>query len=508
MNLEVLPCPASGLPKQGIGTKTMAYRDERFDEEMGSLSRAFSHLPHIGKSDKKRVKLALQGGGAYGAYTTGVVIQLLLDPKIEIVEIAGTSAGEKIALIVADRINSASSYDEGRQAAIQALFEFWGKIVRESAPMMHALDVAAHPWNGENWRRFFASAAMAQTKAAEMPTMFDFWRGVMPDNPIMTKTLNAMEAPLKQMQSRMVFGDDLKRRRHANLPGLEDMARHHRHLSDIFETATRTAPWFAAVPRGLDMAMGTLHSASTAVATEALRNIIGHVLTSEPDPRDRDDRIFTHAASGKFVKVFINTAKELRDGSLVNCMHTGHNLTLKRSMGSSALMGFFEAPVIDGHRHWDGGYTQNTCLEALKESKTPCDGIMIIGTNRPIEPTITPRLQRDIPRKELDATKGLIWHQMYPEAVLHAENWRDGQPTWHMVTYNHAPENDWTAKQNTFDWHIRMLLSRGQADGIAELATSRHFIGLRPTISRRRLEGIARESNVVAHLHHQRRHAA
>lgn len=42
---------------------------------------------------KKRINLALQGGGAHGAFTWGVLEVLLNDPDIEIAGISGTSAG-------------------------------------------------------------------------------------------------------------------------------------------------------------------------------------------------------------------------------------------------------------------------------------------------------------------------------------------------------------------------------------------------------------------------------
>ena len=41
----------------------------------------------------KRINLALQGGGAHGAFTWGVLDRLLLEPGIEIAAISGTSAG-------------------------------------------------------------------------------------------------------------------------------------------------------------------------------------------------------------------------------------------------------------------------------------------------------------------------------------------------------------------------------------------------------------------------------
>ena len=41
----------------------------------------------------KRINLALQGGGAHGAFTWGVLDRLLEDEEIEIAAISGTSAG-------------------------------------------------------------------------------------------------------------------------------------------------------------------------------------------------------------------------------------------------------------------------------------------------------------------------------------------------------------------------------------------------------------------------------
>src|SRR5260221_12748209 len=44
-------------------------------------------------SNKKRVNLALQGGGAHGAFAWGVIDRLLEENEIEIDAIVGTSAG-------------------------------------------------------------------------------------------------------------------------------------------------------------------------------------------------------------------------------------------------------------------------------------------------------------------------------------------------------------------------------------------------------------------------------
>ena len=41
----------------------------------------------------KRINLALQGGGAHGAYTWGVLDRLLEEDRLEVEAITGTSAG-------------------------------------------------------------------------------------------------------------------------------------------------------------------------------------------------------------------------------------------------------------------------------------------------------------------------------------------------------------------------------------------------------------------------------
>lgn len=72
------------------------------------------------QSKTRSVSLALQGGGALGAYTWGVLDRLLEDDRIEIEAISGTSAGAMNAAAVL------SGYTKGgAQGARDALKEFW-----------------------------------------------------------------------------------------------------------------------------------------------------------------------------------------------------------------------------------------------------------------------------------------------------------------------------------------------------------------------------------------------
>src|SRR5260370_42247043 len=53
-------------------------------------------------STTKRINLALQGGGAHGAFTWGVLDQILSDERLSIEGISGTSAGAMNAVMLAD----------------------------------------------------------------------------------------------------------------------------------------------------------------------------------------------------------------------------------------------------------------------------------------------------------------------------------------------------------------------------------------------------------------------
>jgi NTE family protein len=62
-----------------------------------------------GRPRQRRVKpinLGLQGGGAHGAFTWGVLDQLLDDGRLEIEGISGASAGALNAVMLADGLAS------------------------------------------------------------------------------------------------------------------------------------------------------------------------------------------------------------------------------------------------------------------------------------------------------------------------------------------------------------------------------------------------------------------
>ena len=72
------------------------------------------------KPGVKKVNLALQGGGAHGAFTWGVIDGLLADGRIEVTGVSGASAGAVNAVMLADGL-VAGGTDEARKR----LADFW-----------------------------------------------------------------------------------------------------------------------------------------------------------------------------------------------------------------------------------------------------------------------------------------------------------------------------------------------------------------------------------------------
>lgn len=72
---------------------------------------------------KKRINLALQGGGAHGAFTWGVLEKLLEDERIEVEGISATSAGTMNALCYAYGLTTG-----GPEKAIEVLETFWKQV--------------------------------------------------------------------------------------------------------------------------------------------------------------------------------------------------------------------------------------------------------------------------------------------------------------------------------------------------------------------------------------------
>src|ERR1700739_661168 len=74
-------------------------------------------------SSVKRINLALQGGGAHGAFTWGVLDHILGDERLSVEGISGTSAGAMNAVMLADGLGRG-----GRAEAQKRLADFWRAV--------------------------------------------------------------------------------------------------------------------------------------------------------------------------------------------------------------------------------------------------------------------------------------------------------------------------------------------------------------------------------------------
>lgn len=96
-------------------------------------------------SNLKSINLALQGGGAHGAYTWGVLDRILEDGRLWIEAISGTSAGAMNAVVVADGLMR-----NGCEGAREALDDFWWEVSQAAqfSPIQRApLDMFMGNWS-------------------------------------------------------------------------------------------------------------------------------------------------------------------------------------------------------------------------------------------------------------------------------------------------------------------------------------------------------------------------
>ena len=101
-----------------------------------------------GKTFDKSINLALQGGGAHGAFTWGVLDRLLEDGRIFIEAVSGTSAGAMNAVVMADGLMRG-----GEDGARESLETFWRSIsaVGALSPIQRGpIDVFMGKWSLDN----------------------------------------------------------------------------------------------------------------------------------------------------------------------------------------------------------------------------------------------------------------------------------------------------------------------------------------------------------------------
>jgi NTE family protein len=106
------------------------------------------------------IDLALQGGGAHGAFTWGALDRLLEEPWLQIEGISGTSAGAMNAAVLVD-----GHAKGGPQAARSALESFWRNVSRAAllSPLRRGfLDILLDRWSLDHSPVFIAMDMMAR----------------------------------------------------------------------------------------------------------------------------------------------------------------------------------------------------------------------------------------------------------------------------------------------------------------------------------------------------------
>jgi NTE family protein len=96
-------------------------------------------------SEPLPIDLALQGGGAHGAFTWGVLDRLLEEPGLRFDGISGTSAGAMNAAVLADGLTTG-----GAEGAREALERFWRRVsdaARLSPLARGPLEILAGIWS-------------------------------------------------------------------------------------------------------------------------------------------------------------------------------------------------------------------------------------------------------------------------------------------------------------------------------------------------------------------------
>ncbi|WP_420853197.1 patatin-like phospholipase family protein [Rhodoplanes elegans] len=129
------------------------------------------------------VDLALQGGGAHGAFTWGVLDRLLEEPWLEIDGVSGTSAGAMNAAVLVDGFA-----DGGRDGARAALESFWRSVsdgARFSPFQRTPLDLLLGRWTLDNSPLYVIMDLMAR-----MVSPYDLVAGANPLAAILEKHID------------------------------------------------------------------------------------------------------------------------------------------------------------------------------------------------------------------------------------------------------------------------------------------------------------------------------
>jgi len=108
----------------------------------------------------KLVNIALQGGGAHGAFTWGALDRILEDGRLRIAGVSGTSAGAMNAVALADGFTRAGP--EGGRAALDHFWRAMSDGARMSPLKRMPYDVLTGNWGLENNPMYHAMDALSR----------------------------------------------------------------------------------------------------------------------------------------------------------------------------------------------------------------------------------------------------------------------------------------------------------------------------------------------------------
>lgn len=124
-------------------------------------------LGMAGPHAEKNVSLALQGGGAHGAFTWGVLDYLLEDGRLAIEAVTGASAGAMNAVVLVE-----GWLEGGRDGAREQLHNFWKRVSLDGgfSPVQRSLfDHFLNYWTGAQ-----ASAGLWGGALSQIASPYDF----------------------------------------------------------------------------------------------------------------------------------------------------------------------------------------------------------------------------------------------------------------------------------------------------------------------------------------------
>ena len=116
--------------------------------------------PGARERDPILIDLALQGGGAHGAFTWGVLDRLLQEPRLRIDGISGTSAGAMNAAVLIDGYETGGA--AGARAALQAFWDAVSRAARFSPLQRSPFDVMLGRWTLDYAPMYLAADLMAR----------------------------------------------------------------------------------------------------------------------------------------------------------------------------------------------------------------------------------------------------------------------------------------------------------------------------------------------------------